>query len=134
MIVIDASVWIGALLPIDVNHQSSNRWVNNHISKNIPHYLPTLGLAEVAGSIARRNNSSSEGINALNYIIGLNSIRLIDVDRSLGELAARLASNLRLKGADSVYVAVALQLNIPLLTWDKELLNRANAVIPVQTP
>ena len=53
---------------------------------------------------------------------------------SQGETAAAIAAQQFLRGADAVYVALAGQLRMPLVTWDKELLERAAAVVPTLTP
>ena len=56
------------------------------------------------------------------------------MDRELAQSAARHAADLPLKGADAIYVALAQYLGIPLVTWDKEHLNRAGALIDVRVP
>jgi len=56
------------------------------------------------------------------------------VDDTLGRQAATLAIDLRLRGADAVYVAVAQYFNLPLITWDAEIINRSKNVIQVNTP
>lgn len=48
--------------------------------------------------------------------------------------AASLAINLRLRGADAVYVALADRLAIPLVTWDDEQLLRTRSRIDPLTP
>ncbi|HEV8260717.1 MAG TPA: hypothetical protein VGQ19_08175 [Burkholderiales bacterium] len=45
-----------------------------------------------------------------------------------------IAAQYFLRGADAVYAALARQLGTPLVTWDKELLERAAAVVPTFTP
>ena len=59
---------------------------------------------------------------------------IMPIDRQLGQLAAQLAARLQLCGADAVYVALARQLGLPLVTWDNEQRTRAATIIPVQTP
>jgi predicted nucleic acid-binding protein len=59
---------------------------------------------------------------------------LIELDEALALIAANLAITFQLRGADAVYVAVAEQLDIPLVTWDREIINRARVGIQVQTP
>ena len=41
---------------------------------------------------------------------------------------------LRLRGADATYVAVAQRLDLPLITWDREQLERASRLITVRSP
>jgi len=52
----------------------------------------------------------------------------------LGGLAAQLAADHALRGADAVYVAAALRLGLPLVTLDGEQLQRAEAVISTLSP
>ena len=48
--------------------------------------------------------------------------------------AAELAALHKLRGADSVYVAVAQEFGATLITWDAEMLARAPSIVTVQTP
>jgi predicted nucleic acid-binding protein len=54
------------------------------------------------------------------------------MERSLAEIAANLAAELGLRGADSVYVAVAVRLNLPLTTLDADQKTRAAARVAIQ--
>jgi predicted nucleic acid-binding protein len=55
-------------------------------------------------------------------------------DCDFGRVAAQMAADLRLRGAEVVYVAAAYLLQVPLVTWDREQRQRAASVIAVQTP
>jgi predicted nucleic acid-binding protein len=54
------------------------------------------------------------------------------MERSLAEIAANLAAELGLCGADSVYMAVAVRLNLPLATLDADLKARAAKRVAIQ--
>ena len=56
------------------------------------------------------------------------------LDEPLVRLAARLAGDLGLRGADSVYVAVAARLRAPLVTLDGDQGDRAAARVKVIRP
>ena len=58
-------------------------------------------------------------------------LRLIEIDQPIILEAARLAADLGLRGADSIYVAVAVRLNLPLVTLDEDQSTRAAPVISV---
>jgi predicted nucleic acid-binding protein len=49
-------------------------------------------------------------------------------------LAADLAANQRLRGADAMYVAIAQGLKIPLVSWDQEQVARASGAITAYMP
>src|SRR2546428_644334 len=51
-----------------------------------------------------------------------------------GGPAARLAAKLSLRGADAVCVAAALDLGVPLVSWDTEQPERGRRLVRVHTP
>jgi predicted nucleic acid-binding protein len=91
-------------------------------------------LTEVAGAIARRTGKPELAHQAVKRLLNIPSLRLVASDQQLGTAAARLAADLRLRGADAMYVAVAYRLNIPLVTWDREQLERTQNFIVAYTP
>jgi predicted nucleic acid-binding protein len=56
------------------------------------------------------------------------------IDFTLARESAHLASTLRLKGSDAIYVALAQHLDVRLITWDKEQVERGGQVIDVLSP
>jgi predicted nucleic acid-binding protein len=134
MIVIDASVWVSRLMPADAFHEVSRGWMGEVVEAGEMLVAPIILLAEVAGAIARRTGDPRLGHQSVQQIRQVPTLQIIDIDHSLGDYAAQVASDLRLRGADATYVAVADRFDIPLVTWDQELLDRAGAVISVQMP
>jgi predicted nucleic acid-binding protein len=132
--VIDASVWVSRLVPQDTNHVATRDWLERHIRSGNLTASPTLALAEVAGAVARRTAKARLGTRAVSSLLALPGLRLIAVDRRLSVTAARLAAELALRGADAVYVAAALDLGVPLVSWDVEQRERGRRVVRVQTP
>gem|GEM_PF-3592889 len=55
-------------------------------------------LAEVAGAIARRTGAPELGRRALEGLLRFPGLRLVTVDRHLGQEMARLAADLQLRG------------------------------------
>ncbi|MCL4394903.1 MAG: PIN domain-containing protein [Chloroflexi bacterium] len=71
---------------------------------------------------------------AVERLLRLEALRIVALDRRLGLAASQLAAELGLRGADATYVAVANQLRIPLVSWDREQLERASERVSVATP
>jgi len=134
VIVVDASVWVSHLLQQDVHHSASRQWLSGILQRGEAIAGPGLLLAEVAGAIARRTANPQLGHRAVAHVSSTPGLRILPSEPELAMLAARLAADLRLRGPDALYVAVAQRLNIPLATWDKEQLARADAVIASFTP
>ncbi len=134
MIVTDASVWVSHLIAQEVHHAISRRWLTAVVHSNTVIAAPALLLAEVGGAIARRTGDADLGHQAVNHILSTPNLRLVYTDSSLGMLAADLAADWRLRGADAMYVAVAQRLKIPLVSWDQEQLARAAGAITAYMP
>lgn len=134
MTVVDASVLVSVLLPGDLRHAASRRWLRAYTAGPETLFAPSLLLVEVAGAMARITGDSARGQRAWTELMRMPGLRVVQIDRGLTLIAARLAANLRLRGADAVYVAVAYRLGVPLVTWDREQLDRAGAVIAAREP
>ncbi len=134
MIVVDASVFTSVYVQADTHHGPSRQWLRRYVLSGQRLVAPPLLAVEVASAVARRTNDSACGEHALNGLLQLSALRLITINRRLYIAAARLACDLRLRGADAVYVAVAERLGVPLITWDNEHLTRGAQRITVYTP
>jgi len=132
--VVDASVWVSRLVSADVHHPLSQTWLESFVSSGGQCVAPVLLLAEVAGAISRRTTEARLGQAALQMLLRLPALRVVSVERRLGMSAAQLAADLGLRGADAVYVALAQQLKVPLVTWDQEQLDRTSSVITARQP
>ena len=84
--------------------------------------------------MARLRNNPRRGHQAIGRLQALPRLRLVPHDLGFAQTAARVAADLRRRGADAMYVTVALAFSIPLVTWDREQQQRAQAVVTVQTP
>ena len=134
MYVVDASVWVSRFILDDVHHQPSRRWLDRQVAHEEAIVASALALAEVAGAISRRTGRSDLGTRAIASLQRLPSARLIPVDVELAQLGADLATGLRLRGADALYVALARRLGVPLVTWDREQRERGREAIVAWTP
>src|SRR5437773_1369529 len=83
--------------------------------------------------IARRTRDRKLARRAIERLLRLSTLRIVTVDWRLAEHAASLAADLRLRGADATYVAVADRLHLPLVTWDREQRERAKEAVRTVT-
>lgn len=134
MTVVDASVWVSRLVPQDVHHAASRRWLDEQAAGGDLVISPTLLLAEVAGALSRRTGQSDLAHQAVQLLLRLTELRLVPLDDRLGRSAAQLAAEIGLRGADAVYVATAHHLNVPLVTLDREQQVRAGRLVEVRSP
>ncbi len=134
MYVVDASVWVSRFVPNDVYHQPSYRWLESAITRGELLAAPALLLAEVAGAVSRSTGRPELAARAIDLLERLPNSRLVTVDPPLARLAARLAGQLRLRGGDALYVALAQQLGFSLFTWDRKQAERGRTATTVFAP
>lgn len=132
--VTDASLWVSRFQPDDEFHAASRAWLATVVGTGQPLFAPSSMLAEVAGAIARRTGRTQLGYAIAQRIQQVPTLQLVGIDVELGDFAAEVASTYRLRGGDALYVAVAHQLNMPLVSWDKEQIARAAGFVEAFTP
>jgi predicted nucleic acid-binding protein len=127
--VLDASVWVARLVPQDEFHSKIKNWMTEQRTLESQFISPALLLPEVAGAVSRRTGKMELAHKAILELQNLPGLRILEMDDVLIQEAARLAADLGLRGADSVYVAVAKRLAVPLVTLDAEQRSRSKHII-----
>ena len=133
-LVVDASVWVSWLRPLDINHDPSRIWMEQYIANSGFLVAPAILLVEVAASISRQTGQVIQAREAINQLRAISKIQITAMDSVLVQKAADVAINLQLRAGDAIYVALAHQLNVPLVSWDKEQLQKASTTITTYTP
>jgi predicted nucleic acid-binding protein len=132
--IVDASVWVARFLDADRYHDVAMACITALLERESRLVIPVLAWPEVAGAIARRTGATEDGLDAVGIIRTLRWIDSIPMDESLAHEATKIASSRRLRGADAVYVALAVMRRMPLITLDAEMLERTRGMAEVVTP
>lgn len=132
--VVDASVWVSRYVTADVNHAASRAWLYQYLRAGNVVVAPTLLLVEVAGALARHTGDTRRTEEIVRRLRQLPGVRQVTLTAELRDHAVHLAATLLLHGADVIYIALADRLRIPLVTWDREQLIRAQPLIVIRTP
>lgn len=133
MTVVDASVFVAIFRPQDPFHDQSRAWLHAHVQAERPIVVPGLVLAEVAGALARRGEDPTLGHTAVAQLRALPGLSVVPTD-VLADRAAAIAADLRLRGADATYVAVAEVQGFGVISWDDEVLARGGQLVPTARP
>jgi predicted nucleic acid-binding protein len=133
-VVIDASAWVSRLLTQDSNHHAAVAWINQHLLNGGLFIAPILLVTETASAISRITGLPARGHLAVSQLYAMVEMNLVQIDQALVDEATDLAADLRLRGGDSYYVAVAHRLALPLVTFDREQLSRSASVITTIRP
>ena len=134
MYVVDASVWVSYFMQTEATHLASRDWITRKADAGIPILGPSHVLAEISGAVSRRTRREELGRMTSTVISELPAFQLIPIDRELADVSASVAAGMRLRGADAVYVALALLMNSPLVTWDNEQLTRGAPIVETLAP
>ncbi len=132
--VIDASVFLNAFNPIEKGSEISKELLIRLQGKGVPLIAPTLLLPETAAAICR-GQDNPELARRFTLALGrLPHLTLVPLDLLLARQASDLAALYRLRGSDSVYVAVAQRFACPLITLDRQQHDRAREALETFYP
>ena len=131
---VDASVFVAASHPPDIHHVASLEFLRQVREQTEDLFCPTLILPECSAAIARQTDTSALAERAVALVESFPNLILVPLDASLARRAAQIAMAHRLRGADSIYVAVSETFSAKLITWDREMVQRGTVVVSAFTP
>lgn len=99
-----------------------------------PIIVPALLLPEVVAAVARATDDGAGALQYANATAALAHLTLVSLTPGVARRAAELAASHRLRGTDSVYLAVARRYAATLVTCDQEQRSRGSAAVTCQTP
>lgn len=134
MPVVDASVWVSLCHAGDRFHRRSLDWLETALAAGERLAAPTLLRVEVAAAIRRLTGKEELGAAALVELEESGVVDLVPLDAERSDRAARIALRAAVRGADAVYLELALDRGEPLVTWDRQQLDRGGAVTEVRRP
>lgn len=130
MVTIDANIWVAGFDATDVFHDRSSTFLREVTRRRLPLHGPTSVLVEVGCVLARRFRSQAAGLQAASGVAAHQLVRLSPLDEALLVLALQLGSRQFLRAADALYAATAQLGGSQLVSWDRELIQRAGALTP----
>ena len=134
MAVIDASVVVALINTHEQEHASSWAWFERARQADELMVAPVIMLSEVAAALSRGAGDSSLAHRAIRQLARAELIELVPVALVLAEQAAAIAADHRIRGCDALYVALADLLSEPLVTLDRQQLERGAAVVTTRRP
>lgn len=127
LLTLDASIFIAACHRHEPGHRDSVALLNALHATGTPLLEPALLPVEVAAALGRTGTKPDQAVAFAHSLMQLPRLTLVALDEGLSRHAAELAARHRLRGADAVYVSVALLYGARLVTLDHEQERRAPA-------
>ena len=134
MYTLDANIFVRDLDAGDTNHQVCSDLLSRLHATQTVIVMPRIVLAEVAGAIRRETGDTMRARMYVLLLQSLSHITFSAVDEQLTEHAVAIAADYALRGMDAIYVATAHTAGCALVTFDREVRQRAARLVTVQTP
>ena len=129
-LVIDASVWVSAVDSTDSRSEPSRRFLSMVVNGKMPIALPEFAELEIACALARRLRDPTRGSTLAGRMLGSPHVAKHSVNRPAILRAIRVGTRKFLRSGDSLYAALARRVEGQLVSWDRELIERAGAITP----
>lgn len=131
--VLDASVAVSAARPSEPFHAQSRKRIERVLQHRDRIVIPILFGIEVSAALARADEKKSAIQHYVNaFVHGPHEV--IAMPASALPDISEVAMSCKLRAADSVYVWVAREYDIPLCTLDDEIVKRASRFCSVIRP
>lgn len=126
---VDSNIIVASFLASEANHAAAKGYIDSLENGDYVFHLPMLVVVEVTSAIARRVQRNQIAFLAAweQNIADWESdgkMELYPLNRNRMFSAAAVAKQYRFKGLDSVIVALANELDMPLRTYDSEIQRR----------
>ena len=129
-IVVDASVLVAAADRCDRFWEHSRRFLMALANGNTVLAVPSIAEVEIACALARRLRDPSAGRRLSAEIFQCLGTEVHETDGALIKSSVTVGTDSFLRAGDAVYVALAVRVGGQLVSWDEELVERANAITP----
>jgi predicted nucleic acid-binding protein len=139
VITIDASVLVAAAMEEEagareVGAGEARDFLRDVSRSGLAIHEPALAMVEIAAGIARRTGRRDLVAEGLRLLAAMPGATFHPLDTPAAIVAATCATDLGVRVGDAIYAAVAKATGSTLVTFDRELLERASAIVETCTP
>ena len=127
--VVDSNIFVASFLVNEEKHQQALEYINGLERGDFTFHLPMLANVEVTSAIRRRATRNWVGLVST-WKLSVSDwerdglLIMYPLDRVRMDKASDIALQYRLRGLDCLFAELALELDVPIKTFDKELLER----------
>jgi predicted nucleic acid-binding protein len=131
---IDSSVIVNSIVEKEDQHEYSSELLDKIIAENTLVVFPNIAIPEISSAISRGTGSSSKAKELVKQLIGIPNFTFVPIDKELALLSAEFSADYGLRGADSLYVAVAHEFGCKLITLDRNQRDGGKMIVDIFTP
>lgn len=132
--VVDASLVVAALNEREADHAISLAWWLSAVGAGAALHAPAIVLPEATAGARRILGDHAAAADTVARWLAASGVTLWPVTSSLAGSAAQIVGSHGVRGCDAVYLALAAQLEEPLVTLDRRQLGRGAAVVETTRP
>lgn len=134
MYCLDASIIVNAQRPEEPYFSKSKAFLDLIKQKNLKAFLPEIAIPEITSALIRATKNPKTTYKFAMSLRQLSNFSFVPIDSHLANLAAWIISKTNLKSGDAIYVALAFDYNLELITLDKEQLGKGKKLVKVRRP
>lgn len=131
-ICLDSSVIVAALRKQEVHYEDAKNLLEKVKDGNHIAIEPYIVLIEIVAAIKRRTGSTKLAKRVRNDFLAIDTINFTDLESTRANDASEIALNLGVRGMDAIVIQTAKEFNIPLITLDKEMIEKAKSFVDIR--
>lgn len=134
MYCLDASVIVSSQLEKEPLYRRSKTLLNLIKNKKIKVFLPEIAIPEISSGIFRGTSNKNFTLEFVNHLRNLPNFLFIPIDAKLSNLASVIITETGLRANDAIYIALAYEYNLELITLDKDQLEKGKNFVKIRFP
>ena len=130
--VIDSSVFVAAVCKKEEASEQAFALLKKISIGAVKAIIPTTVLFEVVAAVSRRTGNNSLAKQMGEELLSFPSISIIDVTSFRVLRNLDFVADSKLAGMDAVVASIALEFDLPLITLDKEMKEKASQFVKIK--
>ncbi|MCJ7615319.1 MAG: type II toxin-antitoxin system VapC family toxin [Desulfobacterales bacterium] len=123
---------VAALRKQEVHHEAAKNLLKTIKDGEHIAIEPYIVLIEIVAAIKRRTGSSELAKRVKNDFLAIDTINFMDLESTRANDASEIAIKLGVRGMDAIVIQMAKEFNVPLITLDKEMIEKAKSFVDIR--
>lgn len=129
---LDSSVIIAALRKQEAKHSECRGLLEKVKDAEFIALEPYTVLIEVVAAVRRRTGDKDLASRVRNDLQAMQTLNFLELTSTRATLASEIAGEIGVRGMDAIVIQVAREFNIPLISLDGDMVDRARAMVETE--